>query len=359
MNRENNFNVIRVLAACFVFAGHMGLICGGEAQQIGRYNLHQIGVGILFLISGYLITHSWLADPDYPRYLVRRFLRFWPPFAVMVLIMTFIAGPMASFLGWKEYFETTDPFRFTIYLRNLRFYIVYYLPGVFPDLPIAYTVNGSLWTMPVEAFAYLVAPALLFVFHFGKRASEKVSAGLKIGFAVFMVAVDIYFLAVKSGPGPVVYGTMFYDAWNLLTWFAVGMAYTGKAVRRFLNLQAALLVSCALFVFPVTAKPVQYLLMFAVFPYVVFSLAFAPQPRFSTWFSRLDPSYGIYLYGYFFQQLVVQILLLRRITLNVNVCMLLSFLPALASALLSAALIEKPLQKLCKKTVAFMRTKNI
>ena len=61
--KKNNFNIIRFLAAALVFAGHMGILMGGGAPLMGSFSLQEIGVSTLFIISGYLITKSWLSDP--------------------------------------------------------------------------------------------------------------------------------------------------------------------------------------------------------------------------------------------------------------------------------------------------------
>ena len=138
--RKNNFTMVRLVATVFVFAGHMGVLLGGQAPLLGGYGLHELGVAMLFLISGYLITMSWLSDPDPLRYGIRRFFRLWPPFAVMVLIMVFLAGPLLSDLGVSGYFKSG----YQAYLQNLRLFIVYYQPGVFSGLPLPNTTNGSL-----------------------------------------------------------------------------------------------------------------------------------------------------------------------------------------------------------------------
>ena len=78
--RNNNFTIIRIIATVFVFAGHMGILMGGSAPLLGGFRLHQLGVSILFLMSGYLITMSWMSDPNPLRFAVRRFFRLWPPF---------------------------------------------------------------------------------------------------------------------------------------------------------------------------------------------------------------------------------------------------------------------------------------
>ena len=61
--KKNNFNIIRFLAAALVFAGHIGNPYGRRRPSYGKFSLQEIGVSTLFIISGYLITKSWLSDP--------------------------------------------------------------------------------------------------------------------------------------------------------------------------------------------------------------------------------------------------------------------------------------------------------
>ncbi len=79
--KKNNFNIIRFLAAALVFAGHMGILMGGGAPLMGSFSLQEIGVSTLFIISGYLITKSWLSDPHPIRFAVRRFFSICAHFA--------------------------------------------------------------------------------------------------------------------------------------------------------------------------------------------------------------------------------------------------------------------------------------
>ncbi|MCU0501790.1 MAG: acyltransferase [Anaerolineae bacterium] len=122
---SDNFNGIRLLAACMVMLGHVLLIFDPWGPL-----LSQPGLLMLFSISGYLVASSWRADPDFWRFLARRFLRIWPAYAVMVLI----CGGLAA---------TTQPDVAAVFLRSLWF--EYHPVGI----------NGSIWMMSVEMSLYL------------------------------------------------------------------------------------------------------------------------------------------------------------------------------------------------------------
>lgn len=158
--RSNNFNILRFLAALMVMAGHMGYILGTSVPQLWGEQIQVLGVRIFFLIGGFLITKSWLSDPHFLRYSVKRCSRIWPALIVYVLFVTFIAGPFITSLTVREYFFNSG---ITRYLKNILFYIEYNLPGVFYTNPYPYAVNGSLWTLPVEMLMYLAVPFIIII----------------------------------------------------------------------------------------------------------------------------------------------------------------------------------------------------
>lgn len=350
--KKNNFNIIRFLGAFLVFAGHMGILMGGAAPLMGSFPLHEIGVAVLFTISGYLITKSWLSDPHPIRFAVRRFFRLWPPFAVLILLMVFVAGPLLSDLGTTAYFESD----YTSYLRNLRFFTAYSLPGVFTTLPAANSVNGSLWTMPVEAFLYIVTPLLLSLIRAksGKKASFRAMSVI----TVIVVAVDLYLRAFCAGVQVVVYGTDVIAAYHLITFYVVGMLFTYEETRKYLNLQAGTVGMCVLLFVQFSYGPLQYLLLYTILPYFLFSLAFVEEPRFYKFGTRFDITYGIYLYGFFFQQLAVQLVIAGKIPPNYTAAFLASAVPTLAAAFLSYVIVEKPSLKLSGWLLKKMRRQN-
>lgn len=344
-SRNNNFSAVRFIGTMFVFAGHMGIILGIQPPLFGGFGLHELGVMILFLISGYLITQSWLSDPNPLRYGIRRFFRLWPPFAVFVLIMVFVAGPLVSSLGIREYFQS----EFQAYLRNLRFFISYSQPGVFSDLPVPNTTNGSLWTMPVEASLYIVTPLLLAALRVKYRSVWSFRCmGIITGTAVLF---DLFLRMFFFDKTIVIYGTELISSYHLIVMYIIGIFFTYDEVKKYLNLQLGCLAMCFLLFCQVLNGAVQHLLLYLIFPYFIFSFVFAKKPLFGDFCHKVDLSYGIYLYGFFFQQLTVSWMLKSGMSLGYIKTFLLSLAPTVLSALLSFFLVEKPVLILSKSLI--------
>jgi peptidoglycan/LPS O-acetylase OafA/YrhL len=68
-------------------------------------------------------------------------------------ISIFIIGPVTTSETLNNYFHNNITWK---YLNNIRLATKYELPGVFVDNPYPKAVNGSLWTLPVEAKWYLI-----------------------------------------------------------------------------------------------------------------------------------------------------------------------------------------------------------
>lgn len=109
------------------------------------------------MLSGYLVSSSWFADPHFGRFVAKRFLRIWPPLAVVVVFTGLVLGPFVSVLPWSSYFR--DPDSWLYLLRNLAILPKHDLPGVFVSNPEP-GVNGSLWTLPVEVACYALVPVI-------------------------------------------------------------------------------------------------------------------------------------------------------------------------------------------------------
>lgn len=335
-SRNNNFTLIRCIGAVLVFAGHMGYALGGDVPVFGGFFLDEIGVDILFVLGGYLITKSWLSDPNPLRYTIRRFFRLWIPFAVMVLSMVFIAGPLISDYGPEVYFKSW----YTVYLRNLRFWIEYGMPGVFADLPIPYSVNVSLWTMPIEAALYVMTPLLLMLLH--SRICRKHSFSIMTALTASMLGFDLWLRVFCADVSLMVYATDVVRAYHLSVFYVIGMLFTFEELKKYLNLQVGCLAVGILLLFQESGELFQVFALYLILPYFVFSFGLCSSPVFAGFGRRLEPSYGIYLYGFFFQQLVV--CWQQRIGADFTYmqALLLSATPTFAAAALSYYLVEVP-----------------
>lgn len=335
-SRENNLTILRWVATGLVFAGHMGPIYGGAPLYLGSFTLHELGVCVLFLLSGYLITMSWLSDPHPLRFGIRRFFRLWPPFAVMVLLMVFVAGPLVSDLGVRGYFQGN----WQEYLKNLRFFTVYAQPGVFSSVPLPYTTNVSLWTMPVEAVLYVLTPILLTVM--GVRGKSRTSFYGMLALAAIFCGADIVFSVVDQVNPVIVYGVNLFHGFRLLIFYVLGILYTYDEMRRLLNLQVAWVGMWIFLIFRQAPQCILSFMQYLILPYFMFSLAFAANPMFQRVGSRVEPSYGIYLYGFFFQQLVVSWYLAHGYSMTYLKVLIISGVPTLITAVITYFLVEKP-----------------
>lgn len=352
-SRNNNFAFIRIVAACAVFMGHMGVILGIDSPYVAGIAMHELGVIMLFFIGGYLITKSWLSDPHPLRYAVRRFFRLWPPLAVFVFLMVFVTGPLLSSRGVWNYFHRSS---FDLYLKNLIFRPVFDQPGVFETVPEACSTNGSLWTMPVEAALYVLTPLFLSVLRV--KQNKKRSFPIMVALTVIMVAFDLLIRTFYPHASVVFYGTNLVSAFHLAAAYMVGILFTYDQVKKFLNLQAAGAAMCIMFLLQTTMAPIRYLGMYLLFPYIIFSFVFAPKPLFCKIDKHMDLSYGIYLYGFFFQQLVLTFLKKYQLDMSYMQVLILSAIPTIIAAILSFYLVERPMIRLSHWLVKKMKARS-
>ena len=159
-DRRNNFDVLRLLAASLVLFSHSyALTASAEPfADLSGWTLGEVGVVMFFAMSGFLIAKSWSDQPHLIPFAVKRALRLLPALAVAVSVTVFVVGPLFTTLPLSTYF--TDPTTWVYWVRSsLLITIRGTLPGVFETNPFPDAVNGSLWTLPVEACCYAMAAA--------------------------------------------------------------------------------------------------------------------------------------------------------------------------------------------------------
>jgi len=154
-DKQNNFNALRLLASIFVIYGHSFPIVGSVERDFFLEYFHYkfiggLAVDIFFVISGFLVAHSYLINSK-KYFILSRILRIFPGLVVCILITTFLLGPLLT--TSNNYFNNNLTWK---YFYNNSFLITteYYLPGVFTSLPNA-AVNGSLWSLPLEFRLYI------------------------------------------------------------------------------------------------------------------------------------------------------------------------------------------------------------
>lgn len=295
--RANAFDLLRLLGALAVLVEHSWVLAGHGLPLLPAESgttLGRIGVGIFFLTSGYLITSSWLADPSVGRFLARRALRIYPLFAVVVLMLALVAGPLLTVLPVGEYY--THPQTWT-YLGNnlLVFPTEFALPGVFAGAPGSEAVNGSLWTIPTEILCYFAVIAL--------GVAGIVRRRWLMGLAALVPVAACAAVLVSGYSGTVVPRLLDARSVEQVALFAVGMVALHLLRRRGPGLPVAVL---AILVWLVSwGTPLAPLAALVAVAVVTLSVAFRAPARLRHPTGSYDLSYGTYLFAFPVQQVLV------------------------------------------------------
>jgi peptidoglycan/LPS O-acetylase OafA/YrhL len=161
----NNFNAVRLALAVLVIVSHdFPLSYGSEGSEplmrmtAGQDNLGAVAVNFFFLISGMLITASWLRSKSMQSFLFKRVLRIYPGFLVASAVSVLIA------LVFSPAFRPAVRSAVWVYefLRDLAFLGVSSLiqPSAFAGNPFPGQINGSLWTISIEFGCYILVAVL-------------------------------------------------------------------------------------------------------------------------------------------------------------------------------------------------------
>lgn len=132
--------------------GHLFPLTGGHGPGYLGSPISTLAVKVFFVISGYLISESWVRDPNVVRYLLRRSLRIFPALIILCLVTVILVVPTLTALPVSAYFAQSDTWS---YFWNVGLLPNYSLPGVFANNVYPNAVNGSLWTLPVEFLMHL------------------------------------------------------------------------------------------------------------------------------------------------------------------------------------------------------------
>ena len=335
-HRSNNLDALRLVGALAVIFGHAYHIVGRpfENPVVAGYPVQTLGVIIFFSISGYLITASWSRTRNPVSYLAARSLRIFPALVVVVLVCMFVIGPVVSVLPNGQYFDAPN---FWSYLGNIILRPQYELPGVWGDHPYPNAVNGSLWTLPAEFFCYLLVP-LVFL-------APKVARIPVIG---LLLAASVWYSMTPPLESMVVWHSRISD--NALMWvfFAAGAILRLLAERglRFRTDVAVGLLAVHLVIagtLPQHITKVAWLFL----PYVVLAVGLASTPYVRRASRYGDLSYGLYLWAFPVQQLVIDLWGVQRMSVNLLIVTALTA----ALALVSWHVVEHPSLKLKDRLV--------
>ncbi|WP_292364463.1 MULTISPECIES: acyltransferase family protein [unclassified Methanoculleus] len=314
---SNNFDFLRFAAAAVIVVTHAYALRLGYVGT-GMYDpvilIGEAALAALLVTSGYLIAASWESTPSPLRFAWKRFLRVVPALVLAILVTLFVIGPLMTSLPLVDYFGTLFS---PAGLATVPFFEDGSAIGLFQDNPWTY-VNGSLWTIPVEVAMYGVVAALGI-------------AGLlhRWGAITALAAVNVLLWAAWFDDPRMskIRFTLYFLIGACLYLHRERIAYRPVVAGALL-----LLLGLAALTPYVTVAG-----MIAI-PYLTIYAAHLPIPFLNTFGRPGDFSYGIYIYHYPVQQVLIQAtgneLLLPAL------CGL-SFLATFALAFLSWHVVEK------------------
>ena len=331
----NNLTALRWFAAGLVLYGHSFVFLGlPEPLFLQWVPLGPVGVYTFFAISGYLVAQSWERDPHVLRFLAKRILRIFPGLIVCTLLSVLVLGPWLTTLDAKTYW-TNEHTRG--YLTNIALYMTYHLPGVFAQNKLPHAVNGSLWSLPVEFFMYLLLALLgLMGTWFQNQKRGVWLTGLVT--ISFMALVAVW--ALPSTEALVVYRTDLRQIPLCGVYFMVGASLYQFNLNKHFNLSNVVL---AVVLWLCLSREPQLFAMasWVVLPFVVLAFGLSRHTWLSRWHQR-DYSYGIYIYAFPVQQTVVSF----WPQMPLAAYLLSTFVITVALAATSWHFVEKPALKL-------------
>lgn len=288
-NTNNNFNMIRLLAAFAVIYGHTTAITGnGPAdiflQYIGYKFIGGVAVDIFFLISGFFITFSALNSNSLKYFFVSRILRIYPALIVCVVLTVFLLGPILS--TSNEYWSNKETWHY-LWTNMTALDTAYFLPGVFTTLHDK-AINGSLWSIAIEIKLYL----LVFIIAFLKVIYNKPF----FNFLFFSILI-IGYLNQNTF-------TFLFQHSNHIHVAMMFLIGSFIYINRFAIVINPFILLFLLFFAAATHNTPGFGIAYVILlSYIVFYFAFAPGLAL---FNKIgDYSYGVYLYGWPSQQLII------------------------------------------------------
>jgi len=323
---SNNFDFLRFFAAAAVVLGHCYWLSGaGEAEPVklftGALDTADIAVNLFFVMSGFLIAASWANSRSVLDFAAKRALRIFPALWVSTLFSLLIVGPLATGLPLKEYLLNSQALH---YLSNMVLVTQFHLPAVFTDNPFSNTVNGSVWTLPYEVLMYMSLLVMGLLKVFGRIAV--------LVLPVALLLVHFYLTPALGLESEILRKTtrlgMFFFFGAALYLYRSDLPWNWKVAVSMLALSL------------VSARTELWLFIHVLtLPYLTIYLAYLRMPRLPGFGKHGDFSYGIYIYSFPIQQLLMHWF---GAQLSLGMFMVLSLSASIAIAALSWHLVESP-----------------
>lgn len=330
-DQPNALNFLRLLFAVTVLFCHSwafgkftGMPLDFMASTVG--DAAGNAVNGFFIISGFLITGSWLSGRNAESYLRARIVRIWPGFAVAfifsALVAALAAGPQWFTYLWSIPRQSWFTGLFTLDPFTLE------RPLSFAQNPYPHTVNGPMWTIRIEFCCYMAVALAGSVGLLRRRWVVVVFAAFAIAMAAYeqKILPDVAWLRWARFAA-------YFSAGTLLYLFRDRIPKSGW-----------LALVCVGLLFA-TCYVSTYLILPLAGTYLIFYVAYTAPAWLKAFGSKNDISYGVYLYGGPLQQLYYAYAVKGVLPMNPWVNFAVVFPLSLGLGWLSWLYVEKPAKK--------------
>lgn len=332
-SKSQNLQFLRFAAALAVIFSHSFVLSTGDSNREilsqltrGELNFGGLAVSFFFFCGGYLIAGSLIRQKTAGRYFKARLLRLIPPLAFTTVCIT-VLGVFLTELSAAEYFSHPMTWK---YLGNAIMVLQHDLPGVFTHNAYMPTVNGSLWTVPVEFGCYV---ACFLLYRMGLMEEKRFPISIPL---VAAGSVAIWFAGS--------YISILREILRPALLFYIGVGYWVYRDKLRLDVRWMLIALIGI--------PILFMLrlgmaaMLVLFPYVLAVFCFGIRQCSSILGNLGNYSYTIYLWGFPVQQAVVQ---LSGGRMNPFLNALISIVIVIPLGILTWRIAEKGLQDLLKR----------
>jgi peptidoglycan/LPS O-acetylase OafA/YrhL len=291
---RNSLNAIRLVLAATVIVSHTWLVNGlGLPPMIGGTDPGLVAVAGFFAISGYLVMSSRLNSLTLRSYLWRRLLRIYPAFIVALVVTAFVLAPLSTLID--PFSEINWGSGGSYVLSNAGLYLQQAtVDRTLSNNAFPFVWNVPLWTLFYEALCYLVIGVLVSLIP--RRTLGRVltvllgvstAISLSFGFWPGRIASPILDNLASLGS--------FFFAGALLFVYRARMPSSGLFATIAVTL--AVLFAAAEVFEPLAAVPVAYVVLYA-----------GSRLPFTRVGRHNDISYGMYIYGFPVQQMMIVLL---------------------------------------------------
>lgn len=322
-HEQNCFDVMRHIAALTVmYSHHHAFAQTHESPFQGFIYSGGVAVCVFFAISGYLVTQSFGRSADFVAYMGKRMLRIFPALTVCSFIVVYPLS--AYYYGDERVSYVTNWETFHNLLSMIALHPIA-IPKIYSGYKFSGPPDGSLWTLPIEFSCYLILGAFL---SFSK--SWRVPAVLLI--AAIAAAVTLSDQAQHA---------QFYSV--QVSWFlSFGMCFAVGALMSATKpswnrgpVKICLAVVSVWLLIVLKGAPEITVIGFLAIAVIVVVVGTSFRDRLIC--GRFDVSYGLYIYAWPVQQIVV-----NEITPKFWPSLVLSIAIVSVIAIFSWVFVEKP-----------------